>query len=429
MEGVAYGRSTLRLYAISSMKDASSTAPLLWSRAAQRSAMRSRSSGLSCRRYRSQSSGEAQVDGRERAPPITCGAVGRARTGKPRGDQLGTAENLRGGRSSMSNLTTTLLVGTALVALLIGCSTSGEQDFGEMSDAALVDLLPERQDNDAPQTADSRPSTGAPDEGTGGGGSGGAGGDVGGSGSGGVGGSSGEGSSNGASDSGGSGDGGSMAHPAARPVDPTVRVAMVVPTQAVPAAAGVAVQAAMLATVVPVVSAAVRVKAAPTVRPTAVALAMALAVPMAHPAARPVDPKVMVATVVRTQAVPAAHPVVPTVMVATAVATARTVMVATATAVPTAMVTARTAMVATATAGPTAMATARTVMVATATAGPTATATARTVMVATATTTSGFELIARLKPGAARRNPLLRRLCSRGCRGASLARSVVGRKR
>ena len=31
LEGVAYGRSTLRLYAISSMKDASSTAPLLWS--------------------------------------------------------------------------------------------------------------------------------------------------------------------------------------------------------------------------------------------------------------------------------------------------------------------------------------------------------------------------------------------------------------
>ena len=141
-----------------------------------------------------------------------------------------------------------------------------------------------------------------------------------------------------------------------------------------------------------------------------------------------------------------------TVMVATAtagpmaMAMARTVMVATATAGPTAMATARTVMVATATAGPTAMATARTVMVATATAGPTAMATARTVMVATATagdgdgngwtvmvatatTTSGSELIARLKPGAARRNPLLRRLCSRGCRGASLARSVVGRQR
>ena len=106
----------------------------------------------------------------------------------------------------MNNLTTTFLAGTALLALLIGCSTSGEQDFGEMSDAALVDLLPERQDNDGPQTADSRPSTGAPDEGTGGGGSGGAGGDAGGSDSSGVGGSSGEGSSNGASDSGGSGE-------------------------------------------------------------------------------------------------------------------------------------------------------------------------------------------------------------------------------
>ena len=58
---------------------------------------------------------------------------------------VGTAENLRGGRRSMSNVTTTLLVGTALVALLIGCSTSREQDFGEMSDAALVDLLPEPQ--------------------------------------------------------------------------------------------------------------------------------------------------------------------------------------------------------------------------------------------------------------------------------------------
>jgi hypothetical protein len=58
-DGLEVGRASptadrpLRLYAISSMKDASSTAPLLWSRAAQRSAMRSRSSGLICRRYRS----------------------------------------------------------------------------------------------------------------------------------------------------------------------------------------------------------------------------------------------------------------------------------------------------------------------------------------------------------------------------------------
>ena len=35
LEGVGYGRSTRRLYAISSMKVASSTAPLLWSKVAQ----------------------------------------------------------------------------------------------------------------------------------------------------------------------------------------------------------------------------------------------------------------------------------------------------------------------------------------------------------------------------------------------------------
>lgn len=45
----SYGRSTFRLYAISSMKAASSPAPLLWSNVAQRSAIRCRSSGRSRR--------------------------------------------------------------------------------------------------------------------------------------------------------------------------------------------------------------------------------------------------------------------------------------------------------------------------------------------------------------------------------------------
>jgi hypothetical protein len=44
----------------------------------------------------------------------------------------------------MNKKTTTSLAGTALVALLMGCSTSREQDFGELSAAALADLVGRR---------------------------------------------------------------------------------------------------------------------------------------------------------------------------------------------------------------------------------------------------------------------------------------------